>query len=226
MERARFTLNFGLLLLLALIVNIGYFAWAINPADVSVSLDESGAIETFQLAYLAGAAVLFFAAGMMRARASRMFCIGMAVLCTVFFFRELEIDKIGPITGYLNSKIFRVHEAILVVGLALAYLVFRWQFVGEVARFVFSKAAWPFYVAAVFLLIGAYCDTQHGTVAMQIKEEIFESASYLSLLVIAAGLCYQYSRNSNRKRFTDVLIISVIVLFFIGACLLTDRVHS
>lgn len=198
MNEMRFPRGFGLLLLLALAINIGYFAFSINPAEVS--LDESGAVETFQLVYLGGAALLFFVAGMMQSGATRMFCVGMAILCVVFFLRELEIADIGPVTSYMNSKLFRVHEAIVVITVALIYLGFRWRFVSEMARFVFSTAAWPFYVAAIFLLIGAYCNSQHGSVAMQIKEEISESASYLSLLVIAAGLCYQYIRSLVRSR--------------------------
>lgn len=198
MGNTKFTLNFGLLLLLALIANIGYFALTIDPADVSVSLDESGPIETFQLIYLAGAAVLFFAASMTQSKASRMFTLGMSVLCVVFFFRELEVEKIGPVTNYLNSKKFRIHEAILVFVPALIYLAFFWRYVADIVRFIFSKSAWPFYVAGVFLLMGAYFDIMHGPVDMHIREEISESASYLALLIIAAALCYQqYSDRSQ-----------------------------
>ncbi|MGH6859663.1 MAG: hypothetical protein ACRECY_05360 [Phyllobacterium sp.] len=226
MEDARFPLNFGLLLCLVLILNVAYFAFTIDPANVSVSLDESGPVETFQLAYLAGATVLFLAAGLMSSKASRMFCVGMSVLCIVFFLRELEIAKSGPVTGYLNSKVFRLHEAIIVAGLAALYLTFYWRYVGQIARFVLSRAAWPFYVAAVLLLMGAYFDYRHGTVPMQIREEISESASYLSLMAIAAALCYQYSRGTTRKRLVDTLILSVIVVIFVSACLLTDFVQS
>ncbi len=217
MEQAKFTTGFALLLLAALILNIGYFAFTIDPSDVSVSLDESGAIETFQLAYIAGAIALFFIAGMLQHKAGRMFSIGMAVLGIVFFLRELEVDRVGPITTYVNSKVFRVHEAIVIIGVACVYLAFRWRMVGEIARFVLSKSAWPFYVAAIFLLIGAYCDSQHGTVAMQIKEEIAESASYLALMVTAAGMCYRHSHDSEHKNGINALIISVFMLVFVGA---------
>ncbi|MEP7453009.1 hypothetical protein [Phyllobacterium sp. SB3] len=217
MEQAKFTTGFALLLLAALVLNIGYFAFSIDPRDVSVSLDESGAIETFQLAYIAGATALFLVAGLLQHKAGRMFCMGMAVLCIVFFLRELEVDRVGPITTYMNSKVFRVHEAIVVIAVACVYLAFRWRTVGDIAQFVFSKSAWPFYVAAIFLLIGAYCDSQHGTVSMQIKEEIAESASYLALMVTAAGLCYQYSRSSEHKNGINALIISVFVLVLVGA---------
>ncbi|MDQ0997781.1 hypothetical protein QFZ34_002963 [Phyllobacterium ifriqiyense] len=217
MEQAKFTTGFALLLLAALVINIGYFAFSIDPLDVSVSLDESGAIETFQLAYIAGATALFFIAGLLQHKAGRMFSIGMAVLCIVFFLRELEVDRVGPITTYMNSKVFRIHEAVIIIAVACVYLAFRWRTVGEIARFVFSKSAWPFYVAAIFLLIGAYCDSQHGTVSMQIKEEIAESASYLALMVTAAGLCYQHSRHSEHKNGINALIISIFMLVLVGA---------
>jgi hypothetical protein len=217
MEQAKFTTGFALLLFVALVFNIGYFAFTIDPRDVSVSLDESGAIETFQLAYIAGAIALFFIAGLLQHKAGRMFCMGLAVLCIVFFLRELEVSRVGPITTYMNSKIFRVHEAIVIIAVACIYLAFRWRTVGDITRFVFSTAAWPFYVAAIFLLIGAYCDSQHGTVSMQIKEEIAESASYLTLMITAAGLCYQFSRDSEHKNGINALIISVFVLVLAGA---------
>jgi hypothetical protein len=191
MNQIHFAPRFALFLFFFLAINALYFWMRINPADVSVSLDESGPIETVQLVYLAGAFFLFLAAAALLSGAERMFCVAVAMLCFIFFFRELEMDKVGPISGYLESKAHRVHETILVALVAIVYLVLRWRLAGGVFRFVFSKAAWPFYVAALLLLAGAIFDIVHGSVPNQIKEEIFECSSYLALLLIAASICFQ-----------------------------------
>lgn len=90
MSRINFAPKFALFLLIALTINALYFWLTITPADVSVSLDESGPIETVQLFYLAGAFFVFLAAAAILSGAERMFCMTIAMLNFIFFFRELE----------------------------------------------------------------------------------------------------------------------------------------
>ncbi len=225
MTRIDFTPTFALFLFVVLATNALYFWLAIDPADISVSLDESGTIETVQLVYLAGGALLFFAAAATLSGAERMFCVAMAMLGLVFFFRELEVDKVGPITTYLESKSHRIHEALVVAAVAIGYMVFRWSLVGSVMRFVFSKSAWPFYVASILLLAGAIFDILHGSVSNQIKEEIFECLSYLALLFIAGAICYQQPSAAIRSKSADFLMVVVTVSLFVGACWLTELAY-
>jgi hypothetical protein len=225
MTRIEFTPKFALFLSIFLVINALYFWLTINPADVSVSLDESGPIETVQLVYLAGGAVLFLFAAATLSGAERMFCIAMAMLCMVFFLRELEVDAVGPMTDYLESRSIRIHEAIVIAVVAIGYLVFRWSQVGDVVRFVFSRSAWPFFVAGILLLVGAIFDIFHGPVPNQIKEEIFECSCYLALLLIAAAICYRQPGVVIRNTATDVLMVGVTVSVFAGACWLTGFVN-
>ena len=225
MSRIEFTPKFAFFLFFALAINAAYFWLAINPVDVSVSLDESGAIETVQLVYLASGAALFLAAAAMLSKADRMLCIGVSVLGLVFFLRELEIDKTGPISTYLQSKSFRAHEALVVAAVAVVYLIFRWRLVSDVVRYVFSKTAWPFYIAGVLLLAGALFDMLHGSVSNLIKEEIFECSSYLSLVLVAGMVCYQQPGAILRSRSADFLMVVVTVCLFAGACWLTELVN-
>ncbi|MBZ9654842.1 hypothetical protein [Phyllobacterium lublinensis] len=225
MTRIEFTPKFALFLSIFLVINALYFWLTINPADVSVSLDESGPIETVQLVYLAGGAVLFLFAAATLSGAERMFCIAMAMLCMVFFLRELEVDAVGPMTDYLESRSIRIHEAIVIAVVAIGYLVFRWSQVGDVVRFVFSRSAWPFFVAGILLLVGAIFDIFHGPVPNQIKEEIFECSSYLALVLIAAAICYRQPGAAIRNKATDILMVVVTVSVFAGACWLTGFVN-
>ncbi len=225
MSRIEFTPKFALFLFTALVINALYFWLTINPADVSVSLDESGPIETVQLIYLAGAALLFLAAAALLSIAERMFCIGLAMLSLVFFFRELEVEKVGPFGTYLESKSFRIHETIAIAAVAILYLVLRWRLIGDVARFVFNKSAWPFYVAALLLLLGAIFEIFHGPVPNQIKEEIAECSSYLALLLIAVAVCYQQPAAILRSKSAELLIIVAMVTLFAGTCWLTEHVY-
>ena len=222
MNRIQFAPGFALFLFPVLAINALYFWMTINPADVSVSLDESGPIETVQLIYLAGAALLFLAATAILSGAQRMFCVGMAILGLVFFLRELEVNKVGPISTYLESKAHRVHETILVALIATVYLVLRWRFVSDITRFVFSRSAWPFYVAAILLLIGAIFDIFHGSVPNQIKEEIFECSSYLALLLIAVTICYRQPAAILRSKSAEFLIVTATVMLFAGTVWLAD----
>ena len=226
MNRIQFAPGFALFLFPVLAINALYFWMTINPADVSVSLDESGPIETVQLVYLTGAFLLFLAAAAILSGAERMFCVAMAMLGFIFFFRELEVDKVGPISTYFESKSHRVHETILIVVIATVYLILRWRLVGDVTRFVFSKSAWPFYVAALLLLIGAVFDILHGSVPNQIKEEIFECSSYLALLLIAMSICYQQPAAVIRSRSTEFLIAVSIVALFAATCWLAERFYN
>lgn len=225
MTRIVFTPKFALFLFILLAINALYFWLRIDPLDVSVSLDESGPIETVQLVYLAAGALLFFAAAVTLSGAERMFCVAMAMLCLVFFLREMEIDDAGPIAAYLESKLLRTHEALVVAAVTIVYLVFRWSLIGGVVRFVLSKSAWPFYVAAVLLLVGGIFDVFHGPVPNQIKEEIFECSSYLALLLIAAAIFYQQPGARIRSMSADFLMAFVTVALFAGACWLTAWVQ-
>ncbi|UXN59980.1 hypothetical protein [Phyllobacterium zundukense] len=226
MNRIHFAPRFALFLFFFLAINAMYFWMTINPADVSVSLDESGPIEIVQLVYLAGTFLLFLAAVAISSGAERMFCATMAMLCFIFFFRELELDKVGPISNYLESKAHRVHETILIALIAIVYLVSRWRLVGGILRFVFSKPAWPFYVAALLLLAGAIFDILHGSVPNQIKEEIFECSSYLALLLIAASICCQQPVAVIRSTSTEFLIAVSIVALFAAASWLAENSYS
>ncbi|PSH66710.1 hypothetical protein CU102_18040 [Phyllobacterium brassicacearum] len=225
MTKIVFTPKFALFLFIFLATNALYFWLKIDPVDVSVSLDESGPIETVQLAYLAGGALLFFAAAAATLSGTeRMFCIAMAMLGLVFFLREMEVDNAGPISAYLESRLLRTHEAIVVAAVISFYLVFRWSLIGGVMSFVFSKSAWPFYVAAILLLAGATFDIFHGSVPNQIKEEIFECSSYLTLLLIAGAICYQQPGARIRSTSADFLMVVVTVSLFAGACWLTEQI--
>ena len=226
MSRIEFTPKFAPFLFIAVTINALYFWLTINPADVSVSLDEFGPIETVQLFYLAGAFSLFLAAAAILSGAERMFCVAMAMLSFIFFFRELEVDKVGPISNYLESKTHRVHETILVALIAIIYLVLRWRLVGDILRFVFSKSAWPFYVAGVLLLAGAIFDIFHGPVPNQIKEEIFECSSYLALLLIALTICYHQPAAILRSKSADFLMVLVTVSLFAAACWFTEFIDN
>lgn len=225
MTRIKFTPKFALFLFIFPVSNALYFWLTIDPVDVSVSLDESGIIETVQLVYLAGGSLLFFFAAATLSGAERMFCVAIAILCLVFLLRELEIASAGPFTAYLESKSFRIHETLLVAGVAISYMVFRWDLIDDVLRFVFSKSAWPFYLAGILLSAGAIFDMLHGSVPNQIKEEILECSCYLALLLIAGAISVQQPGVIIRSRSRDVLMVVLAVTLFAGACWLTAWVH-
>jgi len=225
MTRIRFTSKFALFLFVLLISNALYFWLTIDPVDVSVSLDESGLIETVQLVYLATAALLFFFAAATLSGAERMFCVAIAILCLVFFLREFEAASSGPFTAYLESRSLRIHETLLVAGIGISYMALRWNLMDNVVRFAFSRAAWPFYVAGILLLAGAIFDIFHGSVPNQIKEEILECSCYLALLLIAGAIALQQPSAIVRSRSGDVLMGVLAVALFAGACWLTVWVH-
>ena len=80
----------------------------------------------------------------------------------IFFFRELEVEPTGPVSGYIKSHAFRWHEAILVIGFAAVYIFLHSAYVRPVLQFVFSRKAWPFYMAAALILFGEVFEKMDG----------------------------------------------------------------
>lgn len=151
----------------------------------AVSL-EAGPLEMAQEYLLLAAAAMFALAAWQMGGAGRMASVGAAMLALVFLLRELELPVTGSVTGYLNSDLFRWHEALAVLLVAAPYLALRWRHLGEHLRFVRSGHGWPFAAIAV-LLVAA--DTMEGVALATpflhvFAEELLETCAYL---IFAAG---------------------------------------
>lgn len=177
--------RFILLSLLVLLLNAAFFLLVTDFSHLAEAMSEQGLIENIQLLYL-GLAALGFFIGALRLRAEpRMFLTGMAVLMLVFFFRELEVEPVGGVSSYLKSRAFRWHEAFVVLLIAGTYIFSKKQYLRAVIGFIFSRAAWPFYLAAGFVLLGEVFEKMYGFSYHEFAEEMLESLSYLLLLCLA-----------------------------------------
>lgn len=176
--------GFILLSLVLLLANALFFYLITDMNNLVVEMGEDGLLENLQLIYLGLAALAFLIGGLRVQGPARMFAIGMCVLMLIFFFRELEVEPTGLITGYFNSHGFRWHEAILVIGFAAVYIFRKPNYVRPVVAFVLSRKAWPFYLAAALILLGEVFEKMHGLSYNEFVEEVMESMSYFLLLCL------------------------------------------
>lgn len=167
-----------------LVVNALFFYLMTDLNNLVVEMSESGLVENLQLVYLGLAAIAFLLGGLQAERAARMFAIGMCVLMLVFFFRELEIEPTGLVSSYIKSHAFRWHEAVVVIGFAAVYIFRHSDYVRPVLTFIFSRKAWPFYLAAALILLGEIFEKMHGFAYNEFVEEVLESLSYFLLLCL------------------------------------------
>ena len=172
------------LTIVLLLVNALFFYLVTDLNNLVVEMGEEGLLENLQLVYLALAALAFLIGGLRTEGPARMFAIGMCMLMLIFFFRELEVEPTGPVSSYLKSHAFRWHEAVLVIGFAAIYIFRHSGYVRPVLQFVFSRKAWPFYMAAVLILFGEVFEKMHDYAYNEFWEEVFESLSYFMLLCL------------------------------------------
>jgi hypothetical protein len=178
-SRGFISLTIGLLLINAL-----FFYLVTDLNNLAVEMGEEGLLENLQLIYLGLAALAFLIGGLRSEGPARMFAIGMCLLMLIFFFRELEVEPTGPVSGYIKSHAFRWHEAILVIGFAAVYIFLHSAYVRPVLQFVFSRKAWPFYLAAALILFGEVFENMDGFAYNVFFEEVLESLSYFMLLCL------------------------------------------
>ncbi|MBX8800408.1 hypothetical protein [Pseudochrobactrum asaccharolyticum] len=178
-SRGFISLTIGLLLINAL-----FFYLVTDLNNLAVEMGEEGLLENLQLIYLGLAALAFLIGGLRSEGPARMFAIGMCLLMLIFFFRELEVEPTGPVSGYIKSHAFRWHEAILVIGFAAVYIFLHSAYVRPVLQFVFSRKAWPFYLAAALILFGEVFEKMDGFAYNEFFEEVLESLSYFMLLCL------------------------------------------
>ncbi len=167
-----------------LLANTVIFYCVTDLNNLAVEMGEDGLLENLQLVYLGLAALAFLIAGLRDEGPERMFAIGMCVLMLIFFFRELEVEPNGPVTGYIKSHAFRWHEAIVVIAFAAIYIFRHTDYVRPVFAFVLSRKAWPFYLAAALILLGEVFEKMHGFAYNEFFEEVLESLSYFLLLCL------------------------------------------
>ncbi|MGU3574852.1 hypothetical protein ACLBWZ_04945 [Brucellaceae bacterium C25G] len=149
-------------------------------------MSEDGLLEQLQNVYLALAVIAFLIAGLRHKNETRMFYIGMSWLMVLFFFRELEIKPVGPISSYFDSHAFRWHEGIVTIIFAGIYIWLRPQFIKPIAQYVFSAKCWPYYLAAFLLIMGEVFEKYlHQLYYNQFFEEMSECLGYIILLALA-----------------------------------------
>jgi len=151
---------------------------------------EDGPLEIAQEVMLVAAVIVFAWAAIHQKSAGRMASIGATIVSLVFFLRELELPVVGPVTDYLNSGAFRLHEAILVALAIVPYIVVRRRLMPELIQYVRSRDVWPFVTAAILLIIADRLDG-HGFIfgvrSLPIFiEELFELLAYY--LMMCAGV--------------------------------------
>ncbi|RFC61817.1 hypothetical protein DYI37_19200 [Fulvimarina endophytica] len=146
---------------------------------------EGALLESAQNVLLLATIGLYGLSAVYQGQADRMASVGASVLAAVLFLRELELPNTGPITAYLNSDAFRLHEAVVVLAIAIPYLVARWRFIPGYLDFLQTRHAVPFVTIGIFLLVGDYFDgvTFHGTDAAIFIEELSETLAYLAFLL-------------------------------------------
>ncbi|TWG91395.1 hypothetical protein L598_000600001350 [Mesorhizobium sp. J18] len=151
---------------------------------------EDHPLEIAQEIALVAAVVVFAWSAIHQQSAGRMASIGAAVVSAVFYLRELELQVVGPVTDYLNSGSFRLHEAALVVLIAVPYIVLRWRLMPTLVDYVRSRDVWPFATAAILLIIADRLDGHgflFGIRSLPIFiEELFELLAYY--LMMCAGI--------------------------------------
>lgn len=179
-SRGFITLSLALIL-----VNALFFYLITDLNHLTVEMGEDGLLENIQLVYLGLAALAFLIGGLRTQGPERMFAIGMCLLMMIFFFREIEVEPIGPISSYFKSRAFRWHETIFVIGFAAIYIFKHSDYVRPAINFVVSRKAWPFYLAAALVLLGEVFEKMHGFAYNEFVEEVIESSSYLLLLCLA-----------------------------------------
>lgn len=167
-----------------LLINAIFFYLVTDLNNLAVEMGEEGLLENLQLVYLGLAALAFLIGGLRSEGPARMFAIGMCLLMLVFFFREFEIEPTGPISSYIKSRAFRLHEAIFVIGFAAIYIFRHTDYVRPAMKFVFSRHAWPFYMAAVLIFFGEFFEKMDGYAYNEFVEEVLESLSYFTLLCL------------------------------------------
>lgn len=185
------------LTIVLLLLNAVLFYLVTDLNNLAIEMGEEGLLENLQLIYLGLAALAFLIGGLRSEGPARMFAIGMCLLMLIFFFREFEIEPTGPVSSYIKSRAFRWHEAIVVIGFAAIYIFRRTHYVRPALQFVFSRKAWPFYMAAGLILLGEVFEKMDSFAYHEFFEEVLESLSYFTLLclgirsILAAPAQYQ-----------------------------------
>ena len=167
-----------------LLINALFFYLVTDLNNLVVEMGEEGLLENLQLVYLGLAALAFLIGGLRSEGPARMFAIGMCLLMLIFFFREFEVEPTGPVSSYIKSHAFRWHEAVVVVAIAAVYIFRHSDYVRPALKFVFSRQAWPFYMAAALILLGEVFEKMHGYAYNEFVEEVLESLSYFMLLCL------------------------------------------
>lgn len=171
--------------LLAMLVSSALLLIISGYYELKYYTSEAGPVEILQECYLGLAAIGFLIGGLRHRAETRMFLIGMAVLMVVFLLRELDLEPVGVITTYMDSRYFRLHETIVVIIIAGVYIFMRPNYLKSIFKFLASKQASLFYLAAALAVLGEIFEKMRGFPLNELFEEVFEAASYLLLLCLA-----------------------------------------
>lgn len=182
-----------------MLLNVLFFTYMLDPENIDFQMSEEGLLERVQNIYLALAAIAFLIGGLRHQRQERMFYIGMSLLMALFFFRELVVEPQGMITTYIHSHQFRWHEAIFTIAFAGLYVWFRPSYVKPIIHYVLSPKCWPFYVAAILMVMGEFFERQTKLPFYQFYEEMSECLGYVILLVLGLRSMIKYPQNGVAK---------------------------
>lgn len=180
---------------LALAILATASVWLISSARGLSTIqifDENAPHEMLQSVFL-GLAVILAAVAAWRAEAfGRYLSISIALICYIFFFREVPVCK-GEIVSFCTS---RPPHVLSIAGGAVALLIctifYELRHRGTVLKAVHPALSWPLAIAA-FSLFGSQVMERFHFVAV---EETLELYAYAVLLLASLGLM----RNSGRYR--------------------------
>lgn len=177
--------SYALITLFVLVLVLGALFIETPFDNFQIMLGEEGIIENLQEIVLCLTAIIFFSAAVNHSGPDRMFIIGMGILSILFFFREWSFEPVGVISHYIDSISFRIHEAVVVVAIAVIYAALRPHYILPIIRFVLSPKAWLFYVAALFLLASHLYENYSSSIYYEYYEEMLELGGYLIVLMLA-----------------------------------------
>jgi len=173
-------------------------AWRSGLAAVS---RENGPMENTQLVGLA-MAILAFAAVAVRTRdAERMVATGMAVLCMIFLWRELDFRSFGPRSwmAFFHTRTFKLAFGAAITAGMTIYWLRRRDLLPTVFRYSFSRQSWPLWLGGFLLIVGEaseYIAKKHYHHAIFVfLEELAENWGFAALLMAAVW----FLRNTSQR---------------------------
>lgn len=188
------------LLLTLVLMSAVSLVWAAAVGLGPVAVEE-GPLESMQELLLLLTAFLMLGSTIYQRGAGRMASFGLMLLAIVFFLRELELPVSGPVTAYLHTDRFRLHETLALLALGLPYLALRWRYIPQFWAYARALQGWPLVLSAGLLLAGAFAESRVPTMSFPqvglFLEEGFETLAYVVLACLAAKVMGAAYRQSN-----------------------------